>query len=277
MDIYSGGSNAVRCVKEAFLQDSSQQAAAQIATPVFCGFGCGSFGDTKLNRLCRSCHAKLYPDVLSRLHVDHLVYVVPGPLEDAMAAFQQRTGVMPALGGKHEGLGTHNALVSLGSGAYFELLAHDPAQPSPPRTWLGMEGIDPMPHLATWATARDNLAAVISAARATNYDPGDVTSFSRLNSSGKKLAWQLSFNHWASPLPGGGLVPFLISWESRSPAADAPSGIMLKGLRAEAPDPSAIAPMLDAIGVDAASFLRHGSEPRLIATLATPNGVVEIR
>ena len=73
---------------------------------------------------------------MSCLKVDHLVYGCPGALDDAMDAFEARTGVAPALGGRHAGLGTHNALVALGGGAYFEILCRDPSQPDPSKACL---------------------------------------------------------------------------------------------------------------------------------------------
>ncbi len=59
--------------------------------------------------------------------LDHFIYA--GRDLDAMRAqFEQLTGVSPARGGRHPGLGTHNALASLGTDVYFELLAVDPTQ-----------------------------------------------------------------------------------------------------------------------------------------------------
>ena len=52
------------------------------------------------------------------------------------------------------------------------------------------------------------------------------------------LAWSLAYNHYTAPLPGDGLVPFLIDWASPSPATTAPDGCELVSLRAEHPDPT---------------------------------------
>ena len=51
---------------------------------------------------------------LEHLRVDHLVYAVPGTLEDACAEFERLSGVTPSPGGSHARLGTHNALAALG-------------------------------------------------------------------------------------------------------------------------------------------------------------------
>eukprot|EP00928_Gymnodinium_smaydae_P050001 TRINITY_DN33610_c0_g1_i1.p2 TRINITY_DN33610_c0_g1~~TRINITY_DN33610_c0_g1_i1.p2 ORF type:complete len:217 (+),score=44.72 TRINITY_DN33610_c0_g1_i1:101-751(+) len=210
---------------------------------------------------------------VAALKVDHLVYCVPGPLEDAMSAFEERTGVRPVRGGTHAGLGTHNALVGLGDGMYLELLARDPAQPSPERTWMAIDSLGATPRLTCWAALRPQLEQAVTAARAVGYDPGEPKAFQRQKPDGSTLSWSLSYNHYQEPLPGGGAVPFLISWQSASPAESLPADCTLQDFYAEAPDPAAVAPLLDAAGVDA-GFLRAGERHRLVATLQTPKGVV---
>ena len=275
---------------------------------------------------------------LARLRLDHLVYCVPGTLDDAIDRFAKKTGVRPALGGQHNGLGTHNALVALGNGAYFEILARDPAQPTPARTWMGIEQLCDKPMMTAWAvapagvdrslppkkrappttpsspskmqsflnelrtevktgrgdkpldraalrTALDAdvaaagtaaMEATVASACAAGYDPGKPLPFSRLKPDGSTLSWTLAYNHFTAPLPGDGLVPFLIDWHSPTPADTAPSGFELVGLRAEHPDPKSVAPMLLAIGIEPEDLqLVEGPRSRLVATLKTPKGTFD--
>eukprot|EP01043_Picozoa_sp_COSAG02_P061520 COSAG02_NODE_8288_length_2631_cov_2.456951_4_plen_184_part_00 len=152
---------------------------------------------------------------LAGLRVDHLVYAVPGLLEDACADFARRTGVTPSPGGVHKGLGTHNALAALGNGAYLEILALDPGQPSPERTWMAIDTVTE-PCIVTWASKHEDLHAAADEACKQGYDPGNVKAFSRPDpDSGEELRWELAYNHYKQPLPGSGLVPFLISCKSR--------------------------------------------------------------
>jgi len=209
---------------------------------------------------------------LARLRVDHLVYGMPGPLSEAMAHFEKNTGVAPVVGGSHPDLGTHNALVSLGGGAYFEILCRDPGQPSPPRTWMGIESLEG-PAMLTWATDRGDVA------RAAGYDPGDVEDFERAKPDGSRLRWRLAYRHYTRSQmgAGGGIVPFLIDWKGNAtPAASAPNGCELVSLRAESRDAAAVAKSLRALGIDPADLsLKQADADRLVATIRTPNGLVE--
>ena len=231
-------------------------------------------------QVCCRRYAMLTP--LARLRVDHLVYGVTGSLAAAMASFQLRTGVAPVRGGRHEGLGTHNALVSLGDGAYFEIICRDAEQPSPPRLWMGMESLsdERSAVMLTWATDRaGEMAEAVCAARAQGYDPGDVEAFERSKPDGSTLRWRLAYRHFTrlQQGAGSGIVPFLIEWKSESPAATAPGGIELVGLRAEAKDLAAVERSLRSLGIAPADLqLQRGEEDRLFVILRTPKGVVEL-
>ncbi len=106
--------------------------------------------------------------------LDHLIYAVPD-LDAAVEEIARSLGVRPAGGGRHEGWGTHNAVLGLGDGAYVELLAPDPSQPTPPRPRLA--GLDDLaePRLVAWAARSDDIEASLERARAAGFDPGPAT------------------------------------------------------------------------------------------------------
>lgn len=159
--------------------------------------------------------------------LDHLVVAVPD-LVAAVDGFEAATGVRPEFGGAHEGLGTHNALVSFGD-AYLEIIAADPDQPTPagPRPF----GIDDLTttELVTFAVhpePGDSIDDVVSAARVAGHDPGNVIEMHRIRPDGERLDWRLTL-----PDPElDGFVPFLIDWgDTVSPALTAAKGVDLVG------------------------------------------------
>ncbi len=209
---------------------------------------------------------------MDTLRLDHIVYAAPD-LYVAVDDLEKRLGVRASPGGRHEGLGTRNALLSFSEEAYLEVIGPDPeqGQPAMPRPF----GIDSLAagRLVTWAAKESDLEARIEAARAADYDPGDAIPVSRATPDGRRLEWRLTMR----PTPGGaGLVPFLIDWEaSRHPAPDAARGCCLVSLRGEHPDPDRVRAQLDALGAQLP--LTRVPEVALVAVLDTPNGRVELR
>jgi hypothetical protein len=201
--------------------------------------------------------------------VDHLVYGV-SDLNAGIGQIERLLGVRAALGGKHTGRGTHNALLSLGGGAYLEIIAPDPDQPSPatPRAF----GLDRLrePRLVTWAASVRGIAKRVEEARAAGYDPGDVRQMSRKLPDGGELLWQLTAQADAT---GHGVVPFLIEWEpGPHPSTTSPEGARLVDLEAEHPQPGETNRMLEALAVE--MTVSESARPALIATIEGPNGTV---
>lgn len=179
--------------------------------------------------------------------LDHLVLVTPD-LSATVADFARRTGVTPAPGGVHVGLGTRNYLVALGGMSYLEIIGPDPEQSATdaPRPFA-VDGLT-IPRTATWAISPPDLDAAIAAARARGYDPGPAQSMSRLRPDGTLLEWRLTDGDDAHP---SGLVPFLIDWSAtvHPTASDLPTTPLLS-LSATAPEPDEIRPLLSALGTD---------------------------
>jgi hypothetical protein len=202
--------------------------------------------------------------------LDHLVYAAPS-LTAAMIDIEARLGVRPASGGTHIGGLTHNALLSLGEGSYLELIA--PVRHAELAAGLpfGLEAITE-PRLIAWAVSVDDIEERVASTKKRGYDPGAIVQGGRDLPEGSSLSWRLAI----SPRPAGdGLVPFIIQWLSEPhPSSTAPAGCRLASLRAEHPDPPGVKAILDALAVDLE--VTAGPSPRLIATLATPNGRVEL-
>ena len=202
--------------------------------------------------------------------IDHLVYAAPD-LPAAVADVEERFGVRAQAGGKHIGLGTHNALLALGAQTYLEIIAPDPGQPEPsmPRPF-GVDGVS-RSGLVSWALACDDIDAAVAGARSHGYDPGEVAAGQRVGPTGTVLRWRLTLNAMA-----GGLIPFLISWgDTEHPARSAPHGLTLEAFHVEHPDPPSLAPALTALGADVE--VRPAAATALIARLTGPKGSKVLR
>ncbi|MHA3702140.1 VOC family protein [Jatrophihabitans sp. YIM 134969] len=204
------------------------------------------------------------PAVRGLDHLDHLVLATPD-IAAAAATFAADSGITPARGGSHTGLGTANVLVGLGGSAYLEIVGPDPAQPDPPQP--RPFGIDDLDHtrLVTWAVHPPDVDAVVAAARAAGHDPGDPFAMSRRTPDGDELRWRLT--------PARGVVPFLIDWgDTPHPTTRDLPTVELLSLRCRHPDPAAVRDAFAALGIDLP--VEHAAVPGLEAELRTPRGTV---
>jgi hypothetical protein len=204
--------------------------------------------------------------------VDHLVYATPD-LELGIRTIEGLLGVHAAAGGQHPGLGTRNALVSLGPSTYLEIIGPDPEQPKSSQPLrFGIDSLE-TPRLVGWVAKATQLDEVVRRAHAAGVGLGAVVAGSRKRPDGVVLAWRYTD---PSIVIERRLIPYFIDWgSSPHPAASAPQGARLVALRAEHPEAARMARMLRAIGLDLP--VDFGPAPALIATIDGPNGRVTLR
>jgi hypothetical protein len=202
--------------------------------------------------------------------VDHLVYAAP-ELAEAVATIGRLFGCDVVPGGSHEAWGTRNALVSLGDACYLEIIGPDPeADIDGHPVLFGIDTLDE-PRLVTWAAKGRHLEATVERVRSSGVDLGGVFPGSRLLPDGLVLSWQLT-NPFANRADG--VLPFLIDWgDSQHPAATLPEACHLVDLSVTHGDVALVQGALQAIG---APIGVSDGDTRIIATIRTPNGDVEL-
>jgi catechol 2,3-dioxygenase-like lactoylglutathione lyase family enzyme len=201
--------------------------------------------------------------------LDHLIYAVPD-LDQAVSWIEESLGARVEPGGQHPGRGTHNAVLSIGQGAYLEIIAPDPTQMDVKDRWFSVEDLM-RPHMAGWAAKADDLPAVVASAKAAGVPIGEVGRGSRMRPDGVLLEWEFTL---PDVMVAGGLVPFFIKWGPRPPISG-DSGVELVDFRAEHPSPDEVLRMLVALGLSLPVSL--GERPALIARLRGPAGELELR
>jgi len=208
------------------------------------------------------------------LPLDHLVYAVPD-LGEAMTRFEKKLGVGAWFGGRHEGFGSHNAILPLQETSYVELIALDPDNPEPAMPPpFGLAELSE-PRLVTWAVRSQDIEADTARSKERGYDTGLTLPASRTTPDGVRLEWKLTLH----PEPVfDGLVPFVIDWAATPhPARPDEADIArctLQSFSGLHPQASSVTETLGALGAELT--VQQGGAPGLRATLAGPAGTLEL-
>jgi hypothetical protein len=216
--------------------------------------------------------------------VDHLV-IAAETLPQGIAWCENTLFVAPVMGGEHPLMGTHNALLRIGSPAfpraYLEIIAINPAVPDPKRKrWFDLDdpalrnAIRQQPRLvhfvAECAPAMNGCVALDS----LGIDRGPLLPAERDTPRGP-LRWQISVRDDGQRLFYGAL-PTLIEWGDAHPATDLPeSGVTLLSVMASHPRPDDLYAAYRAIGLQEVGV--QAGPPNIAVTLNTPLGLVTLQ
>jgi hypothetical protein len=205
--------------------------------------------------------------------VDHLLLGAPD-LDKGIAWVEERTGVRAQAGGRHPGMGTHNALLSLGDRQYVEIIAPDPTQ-SVFNFQIDLRRLS-APRLVTWAASTNDLSGVVIRAHAAGLQVFGPREGSRVRLDGVTLKWTSAGILAGLAEADIDPVPFFIQWapDSVHPSQDAPKGCRLVSLDAAHPNPPKLHQTLATLGIDAP--VRQDQRTALTATLETPRGRIVI-
>jgi hypothetical protein len=205
--------------------------------------------------------------------VDHLLLGVPD-LDQGIEWVERMTGVKAVMGGSHPGVGTRNALLSLGGRQYLEIIASDPAQTAY-NFHIDLRKLSG-PRLITWAAVAADINGIAKHARQVGFQIFAPRDGSRVRPDGKVLKWKTLGVMNRLAVQGVEPIPFFIEWaaDSLHPPQDSPKGCELQSFEIEHPDPASLMDALKKLGIEAR--VKQASNVRLKATLKTPNGKVEL-
>lgn len=205
--------------------------------------------------------------------MDHLLLGV-ADLDRGIDWVEEKTGIRAVIGGSHPGVGTRNALISLGDRRYLEIIAPDPAQDEY-RSHIDVRSFTE-PRIVTWAASATDIEAVAGRAREAGHRLQGPNDGSRARPDGKLLRWRTLDVVAQLDRQGIDPIPFFIEWaaDSAHPAEDSPKGCELLSIEIEHPESTAVAELLGGLAVEAA--VTQGPDTRIIATLRTPKGEVRL-
>lgn len=192
-------------------------------------------------------------------------------LDRGIAFVEKHTGVRAAFGGVHPGAGTQNALLSLGTNRYLEIIAPDPKQPASADA-RDLKELTDDPLLVGWAAHPGNLNAFAAGLKRQGLVIEGPMPGSRKRPDGRVLTWKV-VRLKDEPTT---LLPFFIEWSADSihPSIDSPQGCHLLRFAVSCPDPASLTRMADQIGLDLSI-----SESRLYllrAIIAGPKGRLDL-
>jgi hypothetical protein len=206
--------------------------------------------------------------------LDHILLCC-NDLDRGIDFVEAHTGVRAGFGGVHPGVGTRNALLSLGERRYLEIIAPDPKQDIiRPYAVQQLTVIKQLttPRLIGWAVHPGDIEAFAKKLRESGVAIEGPSSGSRVRPDGRVLNWKtLSLAD-----DRHGLLPFFIEWSADSvhPSSDAPAGCLIERFAVADQDNVALALTFLRFGID--TPVEHGEKPQLRARLAGPRGRLEL-
>lgn len=216
--------------------------------------------------------------------VDHLV-IAAATLDAGVAWCEATLGVVPAPGGEHPLMGTHNRVLRIATvdypRAYLEIISVQPGRtPQRPRRWFDLdeEAVrDALarsgPRLLHFVASVPDASAAVAAWQRLGIERGAPVAASRMTQRGL-LEWRITLRDDGQRLFAGTL-PTLIQWGEVHPASGLPeSAVTLQGLSATHPQAAALRGAYEAVALQGIA-VRDGA-PNLCAVLETPRGRVQL-
>jgi Glyoxalase-like domain len=216
-----------------------------------------------------------------RTELDHIV-IACNTLDEGRAWCREVLDVEATGGGKHANVGTHNALLGLGTPHYLEIIAIDPngATPVFPR-WFGLDTdevkvlIRNEPRLIGWVARVARDGATREAIEQLTTIPSNAANVVRPAERGD-FRWRFAFTRDGAR-PRHGVLPYFIQWDVPiHPSERLPDvGVSLSSLVLGDPVHEEVTQALDTMQFsDAKVHVGQSSSANIIATINTPKGIV---
>jgi hypothetical protein len=216
--------------------------------------------------------------------IDHLV-VAAASLEQGVAWCEATLGVVPAAGGEHPLMGTHNRLLRIATvdypRAYLEIIAVQPErQPQRGRRWFDLDDeavrdklVHGGPRLLHFVANVTDVQAAVAAWSALGIERGDPVAASRMTPRGL-LEWQITVRDDGRRLFDG-VLPTLIEWGTTHPVSALPeSGVTLQSLAIAHPQAATVRAAYEGVGLEGVAVKKGKAD--LCAVLETPKGRVKL-
>lgn len=205
--------------------------------------------------------------------LDHLIWIVPD-LAEGRREFEALTGVGSVLGGITPGRASeHNALVSLGDGAYLEIFSPRVAMTS--GRWLDLVNQSGRPQIASYVLQVDDgfkaLQKNIPGAGLKGTVP---RAMGRERPDGVQMKWTL-LNVSGSKVDNS--LPFFIDWlgSKPHPSEDSPTGVKLRRFELGHPEAGELRRIFQALEIDLPVV--SSDKPSFAAYLDSPKGPVVLK
>ena len=201
---------------------------------------------------------------MNEVSIDHVIVGI-ADLEAGIRRFAELSGVTAEHGGQHPGRGTQNALLSLGSPTYLEIIA--PVAGPPP----GMEALSGLKELTPigWAIGTRDLDSTKARLEAAGIKVSPPRAGSRVRPDGQRLEWRTA----GIDIPGG-LTPFLIEWSAQTahPSTTSPKGCTLESMQIDTPQAESLGKLIEELRLGA--VVREAADEEMRLALACPAGRV---
>jgi hypothetical protein len=140
------------------------------------------------------------------IELDHVLIAV-SDLDAAAREVEERHGLASVVGGRHQGLGTANRIVPLGT-TYLELVAVVDAAEAAESSFGSWVTGGSLPRLLGWCVRTDDLDSVAYRLGLT------IAEGSRARPDGTVLRWRMAGLERSAEEPS---LPFFIEWEAGTP------------------------------------------------------------